>query len=91
MNLSQQPKKVRLLTVKISGGVFYLWWASIGTLQELIINEIIVMKEIKHSNIVNFVDSYLVGESELWVSGCELVSLLHAILVHCKYVCSGNI
>ena len=37
-------------------------------LQELIINEIIVMKEIKHPNIVNFVDSYLVGESELWVS-----------------------
>ena len=26
------------------------------------------MKEIKHPNIVNFVDSYLVGESELWVS-----------------------
>lgn len=25
------------------------------------------MKEIKHPNIVNFVDSYLVGESELWV------------------------
>ena len=38
------------------------------SLQELIINEIIVMKEIKHPNIVNFVDSYLVGESELWVS-----------------------
>lgn len=35
--------------------------------KELIINEIIVMKEIKHPNIVNFVDSYLVGESELWV------------------------
>lgn len=37
-------------------------------IQELIINEIIVMKEIKHPNIVNFVDSYLVGEAELWVS-----------------------
>lgn len=35
--------------------------------QELIINEIMVMKEIKHPNIVNFLDSYLVGESELWV------------------------
>lgn len=47
--------------------------------KELIINEIIVMKEIKQANIVNFVDSYLVGETELWVStggreegcGCE--------------------
>lgn len=37
-------------------------------LQELIINEILVMKEIKHPNIVNFVDSFLVGEAELWVS-----------------------
>ncbi|XP_064393748.1 serine/threonine-protein kinase PAK 1-like [Halichondria panicea] len=35
--------------------------------KELIINEILVMKEIKHPNIVNYVDSYLVGESELWV------------------------
>ena len=37
-------------------------------LQELIINEIIVMKENKHRNVVNYLDSYLVGESELWVS-----------------------
>ncbi len=36
--------------------------------KELIINEIIVMKEIKQANIVNYVDSYLVGETELWVS-----------------------
>ena len=35
--------------------------------QELIINEILVMRENKHPNIVNYVDSYLVGE-ELWVS-----------------------
>ena len=40
-------------------------------IQELIINEIIVMKEIKHPNIVNFVDSFLVGEAELWVSSTE--------------------
>ena len=26
------------------------------------------MKEIKQQNIVNFVDSFLVGEAELWVS-----------------------
>lgn len=35
--------------------------------KELIINEIIVMKENKHPNIVNYLDSYLLGE-ELWVS-----------------------
>lgn len=34
--------------------------------KELIINEIIVMKENKHPNIVNYLDSYLLGE-ELWV------------------------
>ena len=41
---------------------------TLSSLQELIINEIIVMKEIKQQNIVNFVDSFLVGEAELWVS-----------------------
>lgn len=34
--------------------------------KELIINEILVMRENKNPNIVNFVDSFLVGE-ELWV------------------------
>lgn len=34
--------------------------------KELIINEILVMRENKHPNIVNYVDSYLVSE-ELWV------------------------
>ncbi|XP_070712437.1 serine/threonine-protein kinase PAK 3-like, partial [Pempheris klunzingeri] len=34
--------------------------------KELIINEILVMRKNKHPNVVNFVDSYLVGE-ELWV------------------------
>ena len=35
--------------------------------QELIINEILVMKENKQRNIVNYLDSYLVGDTELWV------------------------
>lgn len=35
--------------------------------KELIINEILVMRENKHHNVVNYLDSYLVGE-ELWVS-----------------------
>lgn len=35
--------------------------------KELIINEILVMRENKHANIVNYLDSYLVGD-ELWVN-----------------------
>ncbi|KAL3321230.1 hypothetical protein Ciccas_000108 [Cichlidogyrus casuarinus] len=35
--------------------------------KELIINEIYVMKAKKHVNVVNYLDSYLVGDSELWV------------------------
>lgn len=35
--------------------------------KELIINEILVMRENKNQNIVNYLDSYLLGE-ELWVS-----------------------
>lgn len=34
---------------------------------ELIVNEILVMKESQHPNIVNFLDSYLVKNNELWV------------------------
>lgn len=30
--------------------------------KELIINEILVMRENKHSNVVNYLDSYLVSE-----------------------------
>ena len=39
------------------------------TKPELIVNEILVMKQSKHPNIVNYLDSYLVNDSEeLWVS-----------------------
>ena len=34
--------------------------------KDLIINEILVMRESKHKNIVNFIDSYLFS-GELWV------------------------
>lgn len=34
--------------------------------KDLIVNEILVMRESRHRNIVNFMDSYLVG-GDLWV------------------------
>jgi len=39
--------------------------------KELIINEIIVMRDNQNANVVNYLDSYLVNE-ELWVSHCIL-------------------
>lgn len=35
--------------------------------KELIVNEILVMKDSQHRNIVNFIEAYLNGQSDLWV------------------------
>ncbi|KAJ7442186.1 Pkinase-domain-containing protein [Mycena galericulata] len=35
--------------------------------KQLLVNEILVMKEAQHPNIVNFLESYLVRSNELWV------------------------
>lgn len=35
--------------------------------KEYIVNEILIMKDSQHRSIVNFLDAYLVKNSELWV------------------------
>ncbi len=47
--------------------------------KELIINEILVMRQNKHPNVVNYLDSYLVGD-ELWVL------ILSVLFMHFLYI-----
>ncbi|NWH86718.1 PAK3 kinase, partial [Aegithalos caudatus] len=53
--------------------------------KELVVNEIQVMKENRHPNIVNYIDSYLVDE-DLWlvmeyVDGGTLTSVLVQVFI----------
>ncbi|NWZ13613.1 PAK1 kinase, partial [Agelaius phoeniceus] len=53
--------------------------------KELVVNEIQIMKENRHPNIVNYIDSYLVNE-DLWlvmeyVDGGTLTSVLVRVLM----------
>lgn len=48
--------------------------------KELIINEILVMRENKHPNVVNYLDSYIVGD-ELWVCAFIYLYLIDLFLL----------
>lgn len=74
------PEEIKALDFSASGSVFTAIEVNTGAevaikqmnlsqqpKKELIINEILVMRENKHPNIVNYLDSYLVGD-DLWVS-----------------------
>ena len=88
MNLSQQPKKVRQGKRQrrgeerprapgcalFAGPMLNALHAPRNLFQELIINEILVMRENKHDNVVNYVDSFLVSDDELWVRDALLDS-----------------
>jgi hypothetical protein len=53
--------------------------------KELIINEILVMRQNKHPNVVNYLDSYLVGD-ELWVIVVPFPLLKHKKKIPCSYL-----
>ncbi|RCH78276.1 Protein kinase, partial [Rhizopus stolonifer] len=77
---SESYKKVKRVGQGASGSVFVALSLATNTKvavkqmdlstqprKELIVNEILVMKESQHSNIVNFLDSFLIGNNDLWV------------------------
>ncbi|NXY63030.1 STE20 kinase, partial [Callaeas wilsoni] len=58
--------------------------------KELVVNEIRIMKENRHPNIVNYIDSYLVDE-DLWlvmeyVDGGTLTSVLVRVVLEEKMI-----
>uniref|UniRef100_A0A667XG62 non-specific serine/threonine protein kinase n=1 Tax=Myripristis murdjan TaxID=586833 RepID=A0A667XG62_9TELE len=71
----ERLRSIVSVSCSMSGKIIYFLFSQVAIKQmnlqqqpkkELIINEILVMRENKNSNIVNYLDSYLVGD-ELWV------------------------
>ncbi|KAJ1735528.1 Protein kinase [Coemansia sp. Benny D160-2] len=69
--------------------------------KELLVNEILVMKESQHQNIVNYIESFLLNSSDLWVvmeymEGGALTDIIDnnkmsepQIATVCREVCQG--
>ncbi|KAI9501292.1 kinase-like domain-containing protein [Coemansia spiralis] len=69
--------------------------------KELLVNEILVMKESRHANIVNYIESFLLNSSDLWVvmeymEGGALTDVIDnnkmtevQIATVCREVCRG--
>ncbi|KAJ1734865.1 Protein kinase [Coemansia biformis] len=69
--------------------------------KELLVNEILVMKESRHKNIVNFIEAFLLNSSDLWVvmeymEGGALTDVIdnnkmneQQIATVCREVCRG--
>ncbi|PIA16113.1 Pkinase-domain-containing protein [Coemansia reversa NRRL 1564] len=69
--------------------------------KELLVNEILVMKESRHKNIVNYIESFLLNSSDLWVvmeymEGGALTDVIdnnkmseQQIATVCREVCRG--
>lgn len=53
--------------------------------KELIINEILVMRENKHNNVVNYLDSYLVNEVFFFCLSNTLVYIFNTIRQYTNY------
>ncbi|KAJ2800739.1 Protein kinase, partial [Coemansia helicoidea] len=107
-------KKVRKIGQGASGNVYKAQSTKSGEMvaikqmdlskqprKELLVNEILVMKESRHKNIVNFIEAFLLNSADLWVvmeymEGGALTDVIdnnkmneHQIATVCREVCRG--